>query len=111
MYLSRALFSYRCDATASPCHEVVHLLSLAEMPSNMARLRAGTFTGTARRSSCRSNALTFVYLPPPAVPVGRRAALRLTDQASVRRRRLETLWAIEGRQVPIVSSKTIIDQP
>jgi hypothetical protein len=45
MYLSRALFSYRCDATASPCHYVVHLPSLAELPSNMARLRAGNFTG------------------------------------------------------------------
>src|SRR5580693_9094249 len=90
-------------------YDVVHLRSRrAELPSNMARLYAGNFTGTARRHL--ANALAFVYLPPPAVLVRREDALRVTSRASVRRRQP---WRCSGQSrvaryesLPVLRSST-----
>jgi hypothetical protein len=92
-------FSYRCDATASPCHDLVHLLALAELnsPALWPDFMQATSPGPLdvvlplQRRGLR-------VLAPPAVRVGRRAALRVTHRVSAGRRRPETLGAIDGSQ-------------
>src|SRR5271167_4263966 len=99
MYLSRALYSYRRDATASPCRYVVQLLSLAELnspalwPDFMLETSSGPLDVALplERRGLR-------VLASPAVRVGRHAALRITHRVSTGRRRPETEGATDGPQ-------------
>jgi hypothetical protein len=106
--LFRALFSCRCDATASPCHDVVQLLSLAELNSPAIWPDFGPATSPGPLDvvlplQCPG----LVYLPPQAARVGRHRhtpSVRATPT---------TEDALGHRRSPGTnrSRTTIIDQP